>query len=184
MSRPTLPGDVSLRRATPRDAGAISAIAIACWRDTYVGHLPDDLLAGLESGPWHSAAAWRAVLASDDDATVTEIVEIEDEPAGFVRSGPVDAPRGACRGIIQSIYLLRDYRAKGLGSALIDRARARLRDAVLTPVAIEAFVFNAPALALYRRLGARDIDRRTAFEHGGVVVEEIVLGWPEPPSGV
>jgi ribosomal protein S18 acetylase RimI-like enzyme len=184
MSHPRLPGDTRARRATPRDAEVLAAIKIACWREAYAGHLPDDLLAGLEGGPWHSIAAWRTSLASDHPMTVTEIVEVRGEPIGFVRSGPVDAPRGACRGIIQSLYLLCDHRGKGLGSALIDRARAGLREAGLVPVAIEAFAFNTRALALYRRLGARDMDRRVAFEHGERRVEEIVLGWPEPPLGV
>jgi hypothetical protein len=39
---------VSLRHATPQDAEALGAIHVQCWREAYVGMVPDDVLAGLD----------------------------------------------------------------------------------------------------------------------------------------
>lgn len=171
-----------LRRAGPGDAALLSALKIACWRDAYAEHLPADLLASLETHPFHSVEAWRAVLESDGPDRTTDIVEHDGRAVGLVRHGPYVGDVPGWRGIVDAVYLLGPYRGRGLGSALIARARGRLAAAGLEPVAIESFVFNARARALYERLGARAIARRTAFEHGGTPIEEIVFGWPVGPG--
>jgi ribosomal protein S18 acetylase RimI-like enzyme len=179
-----LPDGCTLRRARPDDAGLLSAIKIACWRDSYAGYLPQDLLDDLERHPDHSVAAWRAVLEADPPARVTQIVMIAGEDAGLVRCGPYDGSLPGWRGMIDALYLLAPFRGRGLGTALIGQARARLAAAGLAPVAVEAFTFNNRALALYRRLGAVTIGRAVAFKHAGRPIEETVLGWRDPAEGV
>lgn len=179
-----LPDGCTLRRARPDDAGLLSAIKTACWRDAYAGQLPADLLDDLERHPHHSVQAWRAVLEADGPERTTEIVMVEGDSAGFVRYGPYDGPLAGWLGRLDALYLLRPFRGRGLGTALIHRARARLAEAGLVPVVTDAFAFNTRALALYRRLGAVTIGRAVAFEHAGRPVIEIVLGWREARAGV
>jgi GNAT superfamily N-acetyltransferase len=174
----------TLRRAGPADAGLLSALKIRCWREAYAGHLPTDLLAGLDDHPWHGVAAWRAVLQGDGPDHTTEIVSLGADDVGLVRYGPYEGPLAGFGGKIDAVYLVRRAQGRGLGTALIARARAHLRAARLVPVAIEVFAFNVRALALYERLGARAIERRIAFRHEGTAVDEVLLGWPEDGAGV
>ncbi|MEX2648030.1 MAG: GNAT family N-acetyltransferase [Alphaproteobacteria bacterium] len=174
----------SLRRAGPEDAAILSALKIACWRDTYVGRLPADLLASLDDDPFHSVEAWRAVLDADGPERVTEIVALDGNDIGLLRYGPYDGMLPGWRGKIDAIYLLAPARGQGLGARLIAHARLRLAAMRLAPVAIDVFEFNARARRLYERLGARAIGRAVAFEHAGEPIEEVVLGWPEVSVGV
>ncbi len=174
----------ALRRAGPEDAALVSALKIACWRDTYAGHLPADLLARLEDDPFHSVEAWRAVLEADGPERDTEIIAVGGEDVGFLRYGPYDGPLPGWRGKIEALYLLAPARGHGLGARLIAHARARLAATGLVPVVIDVFTFNARARRLYERLGARVIGRADAFEHAGEPIEEIILGWLEVPAGV
>ncbi|MGH6718006.1 MAG: GNAT family N-acetyltransferase [Alphaproteobacteria bacterium] len=173
-----------LRRATPADAAALSALKIACWRDAYAGQLPADLLAGLETHPRHSVDAWRAVLEYDGPVAVTEFIDAGDRAIGFLRYGPYGGPLAGWRGRLDALYLLAPSRGHGVGTVLAGHAQERLAAAGHGPVTVAVFVFNTRALALYRRLGAEPIGRAVAFEHNGRPINEVVLGWRETAEGV
>lgn len=174
---PSAPPPFILRRAGPHDAGLLSSIKIACWRESYAGQLPKALLAGLEKHPWHSPAAWRSVLRADGPQRLTYIVEMP-RPMGLVRFGPYDGSLEGPRGTVDAIYLRRAIQGLGIGTKLLGVARAWLAGSGLAPVAIGAFTFNTRALALYSRLGAVPLGRERAFTFEHRDIEEIVLGWP------
>src|SRR5438093_285454 len=53
-------GAIWLREATKSDAGAIGAVHVASWRETYTVILPDDMLAGLSVET--QTAMWSKIL--------------------------------------------------------------------------------------------------------------------------
>jgi GNAT superfamily N-acetyltransferase len=174
---PSAPPPFILRRAGPADAGLLSSIKIACWRESYAGHLPKALLAGLEKHPWHSPSAWRSLLHADGLQRLTYIVEMP-RPMGLLRFGPYDGSLEGPRGMVDAIYLRRSIQGMGIGTKLLGVARGWLRGAGLAPVAIGAFTFNERALTLYRRLGAVPLGRERAFTFEHRDFEETILVWP------
>jgi GNAT superfamily N-acetyltransferase len=179
MKAVLLPGGARLRIAGPDDAEELARLKIACWRESYAGHLPGDLLAGLETSPYHDAATWRGRLAHADERNRTFLIEGPGGPIGMMSWGTSTLRAPGYPGEVRAIYLRRSAQGRGIGTACVALARAGLKRAGLTPVAVAAFAFNVRAIALYERLGARAIARATVFEHGGLSYDEIILGWPD-----
>ncbi len=66
---------------------------------------------------------------------------------GVADQGPI--------GAIQNVGVLRVYRGKGLGRALVERALAGFRQAGLRQAYLEVTAENVPAVELYRNVGFR-----------------------------
>ncbi|MSP83141.1 MAG: GNAT family N-acetyltransferase [Alphaproteobacteria bacterium] len=179
MSDTALPGGSRLRLAGVDDAASLAALKIACWRESYADHLAADLLAELETSPYHDATTWRARLAVPGPHDRTYLVEDGDRAIGMMSLGTSTLQAPGYPGEVRAIYLLRDFQGRGIGTVCVQLARATLRRFGLTPVAVSTFAFNVRAIALYERLGARRLGRATVFEHGGVAYDEIILGWPD-----
>jgi GNAT superfamily N-acetyltransferase len=105
---------VSLRHATPQDAEALGAIHVQCWREAYVGMVPDDVLAGLDPMEW--AAMWRGALSR---GVAVPLAMQQHAIAGFGCSG---AQRDAAlphSGEIRALYVLRSAQRLGIGRTLV-----------------------------------------------------------------
>lgn len=88
---------------------------------------------------------------------------LETEPAGFlIARGAADEAE------ILTIGVRADYRGRGFGRALLEHAAESLREAGVLRLFLEVDETNAPALALYRGLGAVAVGRRPGYyENGG-----------------
>ena len=77
------------------------------------------------------------------------------QPVGFVmfhvETGFFETD--ATRGVVDNLYVLPDRRGEGVGSALLDYAEDRLRDAGADALAVEALWDNEAARRLYERRG-------------------------------
>ena len=174
-----LPGGATLRPATPDDAALLSRLKIACWRESYAGHLPAGLLDGLEANPYHDATTWRARLAAPGPHDRTFLVEDRGTATGMMSLGTSTLQAPGYPGEVRAVYLLRPAQGRGIGTVCVEFARTTLRHHGLTPVAVAAFAFNVRAIALYLRLGARKLGRSTVFDHDGIDYDEIIMGWPD-----
>ncbi len=174
-----LPQGALLRVAEPADAELLARLKIACWRESYAGHLPAELLASLEFSPYHDATTWRARLAVPGTHDRTFLVEDRGRAVGMLSLGTSTLSVPGYPGEVRAVYLLREAQGRGIGTACVQIARQRLSIVDLIPVAVAAFAFNVRAIALYERLGARWLGRSTVFEHDGIGFDEIILGWPD-----
>jgi ribosomal protein S18 acetylase RimI-like enzyme len=145
--------DVSIRRATPVDAAALSALGTATFVETFA-HLytPEDLRAFLEES--HSQAAYAAVLA--DPGYALWIAEHDGLPVGYAQAGPCGLPHADVRpgdGELKRLYLLHTAQNGGTGRALMDAAMAwLLRDGPRT-LWISVWSENLGAQRFYARYG-------------------------------
>jgi ribosomal protein S18 acetylase RimI-like enzyme len=88
----------------------------------------------------------------------------QDEPSGYamlrlVEPGPT-WDLGERVGEIESLAVARDARGKGVGSALIDAARQRLREQGISHWSVAVVETNEGATRLYRRHGFRNYYRQ------------------------
>ena len=143
---------IDIRKAEPRDAGAIADVHQQAWQGAYCGIIPHRALTSMVNrrGPdWWANAIRRA-------ATVL-VVEIGGHIVGYTTVGRNRARELKQQGEIYELYLRPEYQGIGLGSRLFAAARARLADSGLKGLVVWALEENQSALAFYTGAGGRDI---------------------------
>ena len=146
-----------------------------------------------QAGDAQAMAELFAAVAHERDGIATEPpVDIQDRAALFARtvSGSVVAVAGdqvvgllhvaASRHGFGEIGMAvdRDWRGRGVGSALLQAAIDWARGAGLHKLCLEVFPHNAAGIALYRRAGFAEEGRRVAQYRraSGELWDAIVMG--------
>jgi len=121
---------VTIRRAGPDDGPALGEVWLTSWRATFdfpPGHPDDDVRAWLANEMLPSHETW---VATDPDGHVVALMALSDT-------------------MVDQLYVAPDRIGRGIGSRLIDLAKAR------RPAGIDLFCFavNARARTFYERRG-------------------------------
>jgi RimJ/RimL family protein N-acetyltransferase len=140
------------------------------------------------------AELFAAVAAERDGIATEPPVDLEERTAVFTRtvSGSIVAVAGgrvvgllhveASRHGFGEIGMAvdRDWRGRGVGSALVQAAIDWARGAGLHKLCLEVFPHNAAGIALYRRAGFTEEGRRVAQYRraSGELWDSIVMGLP------
>ncbi|MGO4706626.1 N-acetyltransferase family protein [Microvirga sp. 2MCAF38] len=143
---------VSIRHAKADDAGALSKVFDAAWREAYQGVIPGVALEKMlqrRSPRW-----WRSALSRGRPLVV---LDIGQGVAGYVSYGRCRDRALPAEGEIDEFYLLPEYQGIGLGRRLFNAVRNDLRDRAMDRVIVWALADNERACAFYRRLGGRRI---------------------------
>ena len=136
----------SVRAASAKDADAISAI--------YNEGIADR--ATLETEP-RSAEERRTWLASRDGRHPVVVVEHDGVVVGWASLNVFNA-REAYRHVADiSVYVARASRGQGAGTVLLERLVALGREIGFHKLVLAGFPDNAASVALYRRLGFREV---------------------------
>lgn len=113
--------------------------------------------------PW-SANEFESLLEQDTvfGFAAWKVGNRKGMPAGFVLARLV-----AGEGEILTIAVARSHRRRGLGRDLMEAVLRTLHAERAEALFLEVDETNAPAIALYRRLGFREVARRPGYyEHG------------------
>jgi len=168
---------ITVRRARPTDAVGIGQVHVASWRSTYAGVLPEPVLTGLsaprQAGYYdrviRSGSVVHVAVASGRDAAAD---------AGPQVVGFVTARRRRSRtteGEIDTLYVLDDYRERGLGRQLLRTAAAHLAARGCTSLVVWVLSDN-PSRWFYARMGARHAEAGSVGV-GGIVVPQVAYRW-------
>ena len=155
---------ISIRRARPSDAIAIGAVHVAAWRSTYPGILPDSFLARL-SVP-RQAAHYDAAIRSST-AVFVAAASGADVPSGsgsriigFATAGRSRiseiAGRRLAEGEVETLYVLDDWRDRGVGRKLMRAAAAHLAETGCKSCFVWVLRDN-PSRWFYQRLGGKAV---------------------------
>ncbi len=177
-----MPG-TSIRRASLDDAAGIAAVHVATWRSAYPGLLPDAYLAGLSTP--RLTQFYRRLLADRGGNAAVFVAMAEPEsgggPARLVGfSGCGRARRslmggGVADGEIDTLYVLDDFRERGIGRRLLRAAGAHLA-AVGCGSAMLWVLRDNPSRWFYQRLGGRPVGWELT-RVGGTAVAQMALVW-------
>lgn len=124
-------------------AGVQLSSALSGFAHIFPAELPKPTQAGLEQ-------EWRAIVA--DTTQIALIGDVSGEPAGVV----VFASSNACGSsgcALRKLYVTPEYRERGIGSALHDRAVAGLRSLGCTTAHLWVLERNITARRMYERRG-------------------------------
>lgn len=176
---------IAIRRARPSDAAAIGAVHVATWRSAYAGVLPDAYLSEL-SVIRHASGYQKAIAdRRDGHAIFVAVASGIDAPpgqdgreggvvVGFVSGGRSRRP-GLGQGEVETLYVLDDYRERGVGRRLM-RAMAAHLAAVGCRSAMLWVLEANPTRWFYLRLGGRPVARET-IRFAGLVLEQLAFAW-------
>jgi ribosomal protein S18 acetylase RimI-like enzyme len=174
---------ISIRRARPSDALGIATVHVWAWRNSYAGILPDAFLAGLSvprqtvhyDGAIRAGVGVYVATASGLDlpgGTTPRIV-------GFATGGPVSARlrpgKRLAEGEIETIYIMDDWRDRGLGRRLMRAEGAHLAAAGCRSAFLWVLRDN-PNRWFYSRLGGKPVAEQT-IKVGGAPVVQVAFVW-------
>jgi hypothetical protein len=169
---------IAIRRARPADAAAIGAVHVAAWRSAYPGILPDDYLARL-SVPRQAAHYDSAIRGGASVHVLT--ASGRDLPSSLVPGariiGFVTANRGRdlADGEIETLYVLDDWRERGLGRLLLATAAQHLAAIGCRSVFLWVLRDN-PSRFFYQHLGGRAV-AESHTRVAGQTLAQIAFAW-------
>jgi ribosomal protein S18 acetylase RimI-like enzyme len=176
---------ISVRRARVADAVAIAAVHVAAWRSAYPGILPDDFLARL-SVPRQAAhydgtirsgeCVYVAVASGLDVPTGSGARVVGFATAGRARAGMASVNgRTLAEGEIETLYVLDDWRDRGIGRRLIRATAGHLAEAGCRSAFLWVLREN-PSRWFYQRLGGRAV-AEASIVVGGQSVRQTAFVW-------
>lgn len=174
---------IAIRRARPADAVAIGAVHVASWRSTYPGILPDRFLSGL-SIPRQAAHYDQAIRSAA--AVFVAIASGPDLPAGNTPRlvGFATAGRSRIRqisgqnladGEIETLYVLDDWRERGLGRRLMRASATNLIEMGCKSAFLWVLSDN-PSRWFYQRMRGKPV-AEAQVQVGGQTVAQTAYVW-------
>jgi GNAT superfamily N-acetyltransferase len=142
----TLPDGITIRRAVPDDAEALTHLHLDCWDDAYTGLMDQQVLDARRTSVPERIDLWRAILERGEGPLVAEGT---DGLVGFVSTGPGrddDMDTGL---EVMALYVRAAWWGTGVGHGLLEQACAE-RAAYLW-----VLDDNDRALRFYERQGFR-----------------------------
>jgi ribosomal protein S18 acetylase RimI-like enzyme len=174
---------ITIRRARPTDAVAIGAVHVAAWRSAYPGILPDAYLARMSVA--RQAGHYERAIRAGVGVHVATASGIDLGPegglprvVGFATSGPARNPSAAeslGQGEIETLYVLDDWRERGIGRRLMRAAAGHLA-AIGCASAFLWVLRDNPSRWFYARLGGKPA-AESLVEVGGQAVPQTAYVW-------
>ncbi len=174
-----------IRPARDDESAVIAVVHDTCWRDTYTGMVPDSAITGSRLAD--RGALWTALLALAANERCGHVAEDDGRIVGCAWGGPEESGDPLYRAELLGLYLLRDYRGRGLGRRLLGAAVGSLRAQGYPNLLLWALADNTAARGFYAALGGELLRERDG-EMRGYPIREVAFGWPDsgmlcPPSG-
>lgn len=135
-----------LRPARPDDAPAVAGVHVRAWQAGYRGILPDDYLDGLRA---EDRASRYTFGATDPDRPQTIVAEIDGAICGFATTAPAPADDAPGAGELCALHVDPTAWRRGIGTALLTAARARLVDLGFPTAVLWVLAGNDRAARLY-----------------------------------
>lgn len=137
-----------VRPATLDDVVAIAGVHRASWRETYTGHLPEEVIAHYEA-PGLRETQWRETLEAEPAAHRAHVGIVDGEIVGVAWARLADEPDAPREWELKILYTLARTHGSGLGQALVE---ATIGDG---PAYLWVSEGNTRAERFYARLGFR-----------------------------
>ncbi|MFI5420637.1 MAG: GNAT family N-acetyltransferase [Nitrososphaerales archaeon] len=172
---------MNIRPAVVADASKIARVHVDSWKTAYHGIISGDYLASLSYSD--REARWSMALSNSNNlvfvAEDNDLDRSNHSIIGFCSGG---ANRSAktdpgFAGELGAIYILEEYRSKGVGKALVQSLVRALLNHSHRSMLVWVLAEN-PYRPFYEKLGGQYI-RSKEIEIGGGMFEEVAYGWSD-----
>jgi GNAT superfamily N-acetyltransferase len=174
---------ITVRRARPADAISMGSVHVAAWRSAYPGILPDEFLARL-SVP-RQAAHYDAAIRSPSVGVYVASASGADVPPGsgsrIIGFATVGRARGEfagrrlAEGEVETLYVLDDWRDRGVGRKLMRSAAAYLAEIGCKSCFVWVLRDN-PSRWFYQRIGGKPA-AEAMIQFAGQQVPQTAFVW-------
>jgi len=171
-------GEILIRKASLKDASAVSRVHVDSWRETYYWILPAKFLKGLSYDDWEKT--WKSVL-SDSSVDVHVVQEKNDSIGGFVAVGPLREAIQGFNGELYAIYLLKRLQGLGYGKRLFETGVRSLIEDGVKSMALWVLRDN-PTCGFYEHMGGAIVGEKT-IQIAGQDYVDIAYGWKRLNTG-
>jgi predicted N-acetyltransferase YhbS len=164
--------NITYRDGTPDDAATLDRLFDKSFCDTFAHlYLPEDLNSFLSS---FGVADWEDQLK--DSAYSFRIAEMDEEPVGYVKLGPLKLPVETDRRaiLLDQLYVLKEHHGAGVAQGLMDWVLDEARSSGAEELYLTVFIDNRRARRFYERYGFTDVGRYD-FMVGSHVDEDIIM---------
>jgi len=167
---------MTIRRATPGDAGALVELAES------VGREEGRWILGICL--WRPVADERRYLRTIQGYPDAAVYVAEDGDRIVGRLSMSRDPHPASRHVADlGLMVAVSHRRRGVGTALLHAAVEWARGASVRKLELHVFPWNEPALGLYENFGfEREGYRRRHYERGGELVDAILMAYFVDPT--
>ena len=164
-----MPARTLLLPLTTNDFDTVAALAESIWRSHYPAMISmaqiDFMLAGR-----YTPERLRRYLDADD--SWLELLKVDGVPVGYCSYALTDTPQEMK---LQELYLLPDYRGRGLGSFMLQHVETQARARGCTALMLTVNKGNTDAIAVYRHAGF-SVREEAVFDIGnGFVMDDYVM---------
>lgn len=161
-----------VRDANPDDALGIATVHVKTWQCAYKGQIPDDFLANLSIEQRHET--WKRALENKESGTHTIVVAAGKKILGWATFGKTrDTDVAVNVGELYGIYVAPENIGQGIGSALMNEAIERLKNAGYKQATLWVLDTNTKSRQFYANKGW-SIDGATKDEaRDGFVLHEV-----------
>ncbi len=162
-----------IRPARLADADAIARVHVEAWRSAYAGILPDRTLTGLSAA--RIAPHYLGLIRRHHIVLVAQ-PEGAHAPVAFATAGRARG-RAPADGEVETLYVLDDWRERGIGRHLLARAARALAAAPFGCRSMFLWVLSDnPSRWFYERLGGKAV-MRAMTQVGGVPLAQTAMVW-------
>ncbi len=168
--------NVTIREASPADAGSIARVHIDSWRTTYAGIVPAEYLAGFSYQRRESR--WYETITANQPTESIFVAEEGGYVVGFASGGPERDGDTTYRGELYTVYLLEEHQSRGLGRQLVSAVAQRLLADGFSSMLLWVLEDNYGARRFYDLLGGDLVGRKTVAI-GGRDLVEVSYGWKD-----
>lgn len=164
---------MTIRPARQDDIPSIARVHVDSWQTTYRGIVADSFLDALTYQK-HEERHRRYIV---HPGTVYFVAELPDAGiVGFLSGGPHRGGDADYRGELYAIYLLEQYRRRGIGAALVRQWAENIQSHGMDSALVWVLAENKPAIEFYQHLGAKPL-REQMIDIGAQSLKEIAFGW-------
>lgn len=167
---------MTVRAATPADAGSIARVHIDSWRTTYAGIVPAEYLANLSYERRESR--WYETITANEPASSIFVAEVGGNVVGFASGGPERDGDTIYLGELYTVYLLEEHQSRGLGRQLVSAVAQRLLADGFSSMLLWVLEDNHGARRFYESLEGELVGRKTVAI-GGRDLVEVSYGWKD-----
>ena len=168
----TLKNEVNIRRATADDAGAVAAVHVSSWNDSFAGIVPDAFLKKLTIENRTKAFGERF----EDVNYQMYVAELDDgRIVGFADVGEPRYQVGAYDAELYAIYLFHEFQGKGIGALLFERIKQVLIEQGKHSMYLLALEVS-PYRPFYEKMGGRVVGKKQ-IQLEGIDFDVVVYGW-------
>ena len=162
---------IRVRRAVPKDAAALVALAEAVGRE--------DGRWILASEGWRPAGDERRFLRGVQSHPDAAVFVAEDDGLVVARLSLARDPHPASRHVADlGLMVEAGHRRQGVGTALLEEAVAWARTVGVRKLELHVFPWNEPALRLYKSFGfEREGYRKRHYDRDGELVDAILMAF-------